>query len=61
MKFRLNGRPVEIEKTDRNSDGSKFIVKAGFLDGDLEDLNDNELDELQNWYDDCMELNGLWG
>lgn len=60
MKYYLKDKEVEIEETDSNRDGSKYIIKAYYLDS-LKDLDDNELDELSEIYDDCDELNGMWG
>lgn len=61
MKYFLNDRPVEVDQIDSNHDGSKFITKAGYTDGEQENLNDSELEKLQELYDDSEELNGLWG
>lgn len=60
MKYFLNERPVEVEKVESNHDGSRFITKAGYIDGAQEELTSDELDELQNFYDDSESLNGLW-
>ena len=61
MKYQLNDRPVEVEAIDRNKDGSKYITKAGYIDGKQEELTHHELDDLQNLYEDCEELNASWG
>lgn len=55
----LNNRQVEIE-VDHNADGSRYILSAYFLDTG-EELNDDQIEQLQNDYDDSLQLNGLWG
>lgn len=59
MKFELNNREVEVE-IDQNRDGSRYIG-AGYYINTFEDLSDTELDRLQELYNDCEELNAMWG
>jgi hypothetical protein len=47
MKTTYKNRPVELEiELGRHSACDSHISSGGYLDGDLEDLNDNELEEL---------------
>lgn len=55
----LNNRQVEVE-VDHNADGYRYILSAYFLDTG-EELNDDQIEQLQNDYDDSLQLNGLWG
>ncbi len=59
MLLQLNNREVEAT-VDRNDDGSRFLQSGYYVDtGEI--LDDSELDELQELYDDSEDLNGLWG
>lgn len=47
MKTIYKNRPIELEiELGRHSACDSFIASGGYLDGDLEDLNNNELAEL---------------
>lgn len=49
MKTTYKNRPVEVEiEFGRYSACDSFISAGRYLDGDLEDLTDSELDELTN-------------
>jgi len=58
MNYYLNNRPVEVELC-RNNDGSRFIASGYYADGEMENLTDDELDQLQDEYD--SEINAMWG
>lgn len=42
----LNGKKVEIAKVDKNSDGSKFVLEAYYLDANFTPLTIDELNKL---------------
>ena len=55
MKLVYNGRPVQITDYRYNRLGF-LILTASYLDGEMEDLNDKEMDEIQdNFYDTLFE------
>lgn len=53
----LDEREVEVE-LDSNRDGSRFIAAGYFTDGEMTDLTDDELDQLQDQAD--SEINAMW-
>lgn len=52
MKYKLDGREVEIEDTDFDGD-AVYILAAYYLDTD-EDLTDEELNQLSDKYQNSL-------
>lgn len=58
-KWELNNQEVEVTDIDKNQDGSRYVASAYYSETG-EDLTNEELDKLQELYDDVEELNGMW-
>jgi len=55
MKFTYRGRKIYVEM-ESNRDGSRYPISAHYLDGEMEDLTEKELDEMEAECQD--EING---
>lgn len=47
MRTKLNGRPVEVDQYEFHMSEGCYVVSAFYVDGDCEELTDEEMDKLE--------------